>query len=459
MNLSKSKWAALSLLLLANCGDKNKGEIDNPDGPQGSGTMKEMTPEESKEFLQNTATEFLNLFNPQDQKQAIELAGYYSSEYGNFEAPEEFNIEADGKKRTPAAYIQAIGDAANGDLDALTRAAMSYSYTIKFDKLAGVYEPNSKQESWVKTANSKDIIFKFSNKIGQPVVLKVSQSGGVSDLDFTYTDWDYDYDYETGQYEDYEIKYNYFLSIPKNVTASLTENGKELAASTVVSSIDVAGHKISADINASLMNLKVTAKVEGNDTKVEGRGVFFVSGNQVADTYATVTGNNLCNKEKYESIEDMNEDQASNELAKIFKTGDCGVNVLDKVQVYAQIEYYKEFPADLGGYWDCYDFDSREEAEKECRDACKRLNKNIKTQLRYNKTVTDQAALQFVPFLYQWSDYDNSWEYYVSANILFPDQTTYNVESYFERFTNVSNKWESLLSAYEKIWETAGGRK
>lgn len=458
MNVSNFKWAALALVMLASCGGKDDNKIDNPEGPQGSGSMQEMTPEQSKEFLQNTATEFLNLFNPQDQKQAIELAAYFSSEFEDFEAPDEFEIEPDGQNRTPSPYLKALGQAAKGDLDALTRAAMSYSYTIKFDKLAGVYEPNYKDEKWVKTGNSKDIIFKFTNKEGQPVEMKVSQSGGASDIDFSVLDWDYDYDYSTGSYEEYEVQYNYFLSVPKNVTASLVENGKEIANSTVISSIDIKGHKLNADVNATLMNLKAYGKIDGNDSKIEATAEFFVSGDKVADSYATVTGNNLCDRNKYESFEDMDDDQIEAELAKMFKSCDCGGNVLDKVQVYAQMDYYKELPADLDSYWD-EDYESKDAALRACQAVCDRLNKNINTQLRYNKTATDQATLQFLPYFEQWGSSNQYWEYYVIANLLFPDKTSYDLESYFDRFTNVTNKWQSLFNAYEKIWYTAGGRR
>lgn len=453
MNLSKCKWAILSLVVLASCGGKDDNEIDNPEGPQGSGSMQEMTPEESKEFLQNTATEFLNLFNPQDQKQAIDLAAYFSSEFEDYDAPDEFNIEPDGRNRIPTPYIKALGQAAKGDLDALTRAAMTYSYTLKFDRFAGVYEPESKSEKWVKTGDSKDIIFKFTNQSNQPVEMKVSQSGGSYDVDFSVMDWDYD------SYEEYEIQYNYFLSVPKNVTASLIENGKELANSTVVSSVDVKGHKINADVNATLMNIKALCKVDGNDSKVEARAEFFVSGNKVADSYATITGNHLCDKTKYESFEDMDDDQIESELAKMFKTGDCSGNLLDKVQVYGQMEYYRELASDLDSYWDEYDFNSKDQAQKACQTVCDRLNKNVRTQLRYNKTATDQATIQFVPFFYQWGSSEQYWECYVSANLLFPDKTTYNIDSYFDRFTNVTNKWNSLISAYEKIWNSAIGKK
>ncbi|MDE6697757.1 MAG: hypothetical protein K2K25_12830 [Muribaculaceae bacterium] len=454
MNLSKIKWLGISLILLSSCSDKDDNKIDNPDGPQGSGSMQEMTPEESKEYLQNTATEFLNLFNPQDQKQVFELAAYYSSEFGDLEAPEEFELDPDGYNRTPAPYLKALGQAAKGDLDGLTRAAYTYTFTVNFDKFTGVYEPNTREELWVKTGNSKDIVFKFSNKSGQPVELKVSQSGGTYDFDFSVIDGDEEWG--NGNRDEYEVEYKYYLSIPKNVTVTLIENGKELANSTVISSINIDGHKMSAEVNATLMNLKAIAKVDGNDSKVAANTEFFVSGEKVATSYATINGNNICNNKKYQSMEDMDDEELYAELAKMFKSGDCGGDVLGKVQVYGQIEYYKALPEDLDEYWDNYDYDSKAQAQAACQKVCDRLNKNVKAQLRYNNTVTNQATIQFTPYMYQWGG-DSEWEYYVTANLLFPDKTTYNIESYFDRFTNVANKWNSLWSAYNKLWKSTCG--
>lgn len=452
MKATKLKLATMSLVILAGCGDKNV--VDNPEGPQGSGTMEVMTPEQSKEFLQDAATEFLNKLNPEDQRAVVVLAAYYDSMYGEYDAPVEFELVPDGKGRTPNRFMKAIGDAAKGDLDALTRAAMTYTYSVKFDQFAGIYEPSSRDRAWVKTGNSNDIIFRFSHNPGQgPVELKVTQSGGVSDVDFTLKDWDYDWD-ENGNFYEYEEEYKYFLSVPKNVTATLTEDGKELAKTTAVTNIDLDKHKVNANVDATLMNVSATARVEGEDSKVSAQSEYFVSGEKVADAYATVTGNHLCDKDKWQSMEDEDDDIVEAELAKMLKSGDCGGNILDKVQVYGQVSYYKEMPTDLDNYYDYYDYDrDKNKAQQACQDACNRLNKNVKTQLRYNNTKTDQGTLQFVPYFDSWgSDY---WEYYISANLLFPDGTSYNVDSYFEKFTNVSNKWSTLLDAYEKIWDSA----
>lgn len=457
MKISDLKWAALAVIVLASCSDKKSdGEIDNPEGPQGSGTMAVMTPEESKEFLQTTATDFLDKFKPEDQKAMIDLAGYYDTEFGDFEAPEEFEIKRDdARSRTPRNFLRALASAAQGDLDGLTRAAATYSYTIKFDQFAGVYEPSKKNEAWMKTGSSKDIIFKFMNRAGQQVELKVTQSGGVSDIDYSVTDTDWEWVDGEG-YTEVEEVYNYYLSIPKTVTVTLTENGRQLAYTNMVSSIDVKGHTLSADINATLMNLGATAKVNGTDSKVEARMEFMVNNSKIASGYATLNGSNLCNIDKYEAMEDMDDDELDAELARMFSNADCGVDLLGEVQVYGQATYYKDMPEDMDGYFDYWDFDGdRNAAQKACQDACNRLNRYVKTQVRYNNTSTDQATLQFLPVFNPWYGGVDYWDYGIDAHILFPDGTSYDLESYFDKFTLVSNKWDTLIDAYETIWDQA----
>lgn len=455
MRITDLKWAVLPLLVLTGCGKDDENGGENPEGPGGQGSMEVMTPEQSKSFLQDASIDFLNKFNPEDQKQVIELAAYFSEEYGDLDAPDEFDIDDDGDydySGSPAGFIKAMAKAAKGDLDAMSRAAFTYSYTFNFNKFAGIYEPSRNRRQWVKTGSSKDIVFRFTNRMAQPVELKITQSGGSSDIEYTekYTDWDYWTD------EEYEEIYKYYISIPKNVTATLTENGKQLAHTTVVSSINLDGHTISADVEATLMNIKADARVNGTDTKVEASANFYVSGAKIGNTYVTINGSNLCNHKKYESFEDMDDDQLYAEFAKMFQNGSCGVDILGKVQAYGQVNYYRDLPYDLGSYYDDEDYDSQYSAQADCQKACDRLNKNVTAQLRYNNTTTNQATIQFYPEFDKWGS--NYWEYWISARLLFPDGTTYDIESYFDNFTNVSNKWETLIEAYERIWDSASMR-
>ena len=450
MKLTKLTWAALGVAVLASCSDK-KTEVDNPDGPQGNGTMEAMSPEQSKEFLQNATIDFLDKFKPEEQKDIIELAAYFDAEYADYELPDNFYFDDVEPSYSPRTYLRQLAKAAKGDIDALTRAANSYDFRVNFDRFTGVYEPNPRKEEWFRTGDSSDIVFKFRDKGGMPVELKITQSGGTSEIDFTLTDWDYEY--VNGTYEEIEEKYNYYLSIPKNLTATLTQNGKVLANTTVVSSIDVKGHTLSADVDATMMNLKATAKVAGNDSKVESRSELYVNNQKIATAYATVEGSGLCDIDRYKELENIEDDMLNDQLGEMFKSGDCGMDMLGKVQVYGQATYYTRLPLDLDGSYDGWDFDKdREKARKACQAACDRLNRNVKAQLRYNYTTTNQATILFQPGFRDW---DYMWEYYTQSVLLFPDDTKYSVDEYFNNFTMVSNKFDTLFDAYMKIWRQA----
>lgn len=436
----KLSYAVIALLCLSGCSDSDPK--DEPDGPQGSGSMTEMSPEDSKEFLTSTATEVLDLFNPADQSEAIDLAAYFDKTYGDLDLPDEFLELEEDEYASPAAYMKAIRRASSGDIEALTRAAYSYSYNINFDRFAGKYEPSRYQ--WVKTGNSKDIIFVFTDSNNRQCELKAVKAGGTNDFEYSYTD-DYYWDTET---------YNYYLSIPKEVKVTLTVGGKVLAESKVVSDINIKGHTLNMEATASLCNLSAKGTVKGTDSKVEAYAEFTVGGKKAVVTNAVVNGNNLCNKDKIEDLfnEYYDEEEAEDMFLSMVTNGNCSADILGKVQVYGQIKTYDGMMYDLDGYWDRYDYDSKSMAEAACKRACANLNANIKTQVRYNGTTTDQANIVFVPYLEEWY---SGWEYWIDANIGFPDGTTYSIDSYFNRFTTVTNKLDALMDAYERAWDNA----
>ena len=454
-------YGLLAVGVLTGCSDK-KDEDGGMEEPKGE--MEVMTPTQSKEYLQNTATEVLDLFKPADQKDIIALAAFFEEEYADYELPENFNF-GDEEELYPVApgipnnYIKALGQAARGDMDALTRAAEVYTYRIDFKNFAGVYEPNTRQEAWVKTSDSSDLIFRFNNKSGERVELKVAQSGGTSEVEYTFLDTYEDYfaDPSTGVYDWYDVtdKYEYYLSIPKTVNMTLTEGGKQLSASTVVSSIDTKGHTLSADVSATMCNLSLTAKVEGSDSKITANSTYYMNGNKVASAQAVVNGRDLCNIEKIEQLGNTeSEEKIATLLSSMLDEGECATDVLGKVQVYGQVSYYKDMFEDMDSSFEYPN--TKEVAKLGCQALCDRLNKNIKAQIRYNNTKTNQASILFQPYYDEWdASSDYGWEYYPEAVLLFPDKTTYSIESYFEKFTNVSNKFETLLNSYEKIWESA----
>ncbi len=234
MKSTKILWCLPALLVFGACSDDKE---KNPDGPQGSGTMEIMSPEQSKQYLQKTASEFLDLFKPADQKEVIELASYFDATYGGYDMPEEFDIDEDTHT-----FMRSLRQAAEGNFDALTRAAYSYSYTINFKRFAGIYQPNTTLREWVRTGESDNIVFKFPKADSSDAVITVTQSGGTSEVDFSYIEkWeDWHWNSSNNDYDKEEVRetYIYYLSIPKTVNVTLVSGGKHLAAATVVSSVD-----------------------------------------------------------------------------------------------------------------------------------------------------------------------------------------------------------------------------
>lgn len=450
MKIRKFLIIGTAFMALGTVSCKKDSELDpddNPIGPGGNGTMEVYTPEKSKEFLQDTATEFMGLFNSNDQKEILELSAYFVDTFEYYDFPEQFYGDEE-VSYSPKNYLKYLSSAMRGNLDDLTRASYIYTYNINFDRYAGVYEPNSKKEEWVCTEKSNDIVFKFKDAKNADCELRVSKSGGNSDFSF-------DSKYEDS-YDDYYYSEEYIfnLSIPNTVKAELKLGGKTLATSTVTSKIDLKGNKIEADATADAANIKAVASVRGNDTKIACTAEFVMDGSKKASSYATLNGSGLCDTDRITSM--INSDD-EDELARMFSNGVCGANVLDKVQIYAQMTYNRELTDCLDGYWDSYDYNSKSEAKNDCQKACETLNKYIEAQLRYNNTSTNQATIKFQPYLDEW-DYgwgEPRWEYYVEPVLLFGDGTTYSFEEYFSKFNTVENKWGTLIDSYERIWENA----
>ncbi|MDE6408654.1 MAG: hypothetical protein K2K81_00205 [Muribaculaceae bacterium] len=415
MKFSKLKWVGLCLLAFASC-DKGT-DIDNPEGPQGSGTMQAMSPAESKAFLEETAAKFLMKFNPEDQREIIELAAYYDITYGAYKLPENFYAILGQIIPTPGNYLLHLLNAAKGDLSNLTRAATEFSCGAVYKELCGIYEPDAGTQSWVKTASSDDIEFQFKNRRGEPVVMKVAQQRMGSDA--------------------------------LNMSVNLTEGGVQLANSSVSSSFDSKKHTLSADVDASLMNLRAQTEIEGKDPIVESRSEFFVSNEKMATAYATLKGSGLCDPDRWKELKNTESLLLDNLIGKMVKKGYCGVDVMGAVQVYGQMDYYEKLPLDIAGEYAGWGNTDKNMVKNACQEACDRLNKNVKSQVRYNGTKTDQAKLLFQPVYKEW---ETMWGYSATPMIQFPDHSVYTPAEYFAGFADMAPKLGALLEAYQKIW-------
>lgn len=413
-------------LSFTSCSDKDKDELG--DLNQGSGTMETMTPEESKKFLEETATNALNMLNPNDQKAVIQLCSYFTDTYGDLDLPENFEIEEETRGFVSEFFAETGKATATADPSYLTRAAVYYVYNIDFENFKGIYQPG--EYEWEKVGSSNDVIFKFTGPTGQDCELKASGSSNYYDTTFEWTD-DY-YDDET---------YQYNLHVPAQVNVTLTEGGTQLATAQVNSNVNFAAHNFTVDCQVKVANITANAKTEGTDSKVTENATTTVNGTKYITNFAVATGNHLCDIDFYNKNFGDDSDLAS-AFSQMFSQGEATVNVLDKVSVDGTIQYTYAMYEALG-----LEPDSAAEAEAYVT----LLNNNIKGQVRYNNTTTVQAT---VGWSYTAEKYSWGTEYHIEPELVFPDGTTYYFTKYFETgFSGVENLWNNLTKKYEAVWD------
>lgn len=422
-------------LSLAACGDKAKSP-DEPDKP--SGSMEELTPAESKEKLETAAKEFLGKFKAGDQQEFIEFCAFFGEEYGDLDAPAEFEVDEDVDDVNPGYFLRALASAMEtGNVTRATNATITYTYSLDFEKWKGLYVPGINR--WVKKSDSNDIIFQFNDANQNLCELKATLSGGNSDGSFTVTDEYYDWYYEEEVTENNVYKYK----IPKNIKVTLTNgSNKTLATAIVNSDINVSGHKFKVDASVEVANVIAAATIDGSDTKVTENCSLTVSKEELLATTATITGNNLCNLDNYLTYEDMDDDELAEEMLKLFETGSAVVSVMkNQVRVDASMKYNRDvYKAITTSYNDKSDIEK----------ACAVLDNNITAEVSFDNTKTVQANLVW--------GYVSDYGYYDFEPLLKfeKDGTTYSFEDYFSKgFSSVESAWESLIDNYERVWKNA----
>lgn len=422
--LSLCTMAGLSMTSCSDNDNDGLGDIN-----QGSGTMETMSPEESKKFLEETATTALNMLNPDDQKALIQLCSYFLDRYEDLDLPENFEVEEDTRSFLNEFFYETTRAVGSADASYLTRVAVDYVYNINFENFKGIYQPGKYE--WEKIGDSNDVIFRFTGVNGQNCELKATGSSNYYDTSFEWTEDDY--------YGDEITQYNFH--IPAQVKVTLTEGNTQLAECQVNSNVNFAYHNFTIDCQVKVANITAEAKTEGNDSKVTETATTTVNGTKYIYDYAVATGNHLCDINFYNKNFGNNEDYAT-AFSQMFSKGEATVNVLDKVSVDGTIQYTYALYDALG-----LSPDSAVEAETYVA----LLNNNIKGQVRYNNTSTVQAT---VGWSYTAEKYSWGTTYQIEPQLIFPDGTSYYFTKYFESgFSGVENLWNSLTRKYEAMWD------
>lgn len=416
----------LGALSLSACQEKDPNDPSNNGGENGSiNTGKELTVEESKEYLEKAANEFMDYFNPDDQKEAVELTQYLAENYDGYEIPMEF------EKEYPLRSMKRVAQALRaGNFFAAATAAMPN--VVNFDNYTGVYKVSGSR--WVRVSDAASIKFQFKNANGQDGYLEITKDAK-----------DYDELNKSPMPEDLVIY------VPRKLTAKLVCGGKTYYSVSTTSALTMnTSYDVEVDATFANANAKVTMKATNTSIKLSGVGN--ISGKQVLVANATVSGRDMCNFDKLQYIE------KDSDFDRFFQTIEGSMTAIDKVMVKATSKNLSSL-ADITGnysysddYYDYPDFTTEAEAMTACQKDINTLTSNLTADVYLGGKR--QASLGFIPFSekYEWSN-SVAGEVEVMPVIKFHDGTTYEIDEYFTEsaFKSVVNNFDFIIRAYERL--------
>lgn len=414
-----------------------KGEDPNVDKVDGT-----LTPTESKKYIEETATEFLNYFDPEDQKGLINLVDHFNANYGHLNAPEFW--DEDDEEPSPAFLPKQLTGLGKALRAGSYLAASKYvtTYNINFAKYAGIYQPGTR--SWDKVGESSDIIFRFKDSAGATAELKLTGSGSEYNID--YTD-------ESGYDDQYVDEYH--VRIPSELHMTLVSGDIKLIDSTVKSSASLTGHTVSLNVEATVTNLGFFVTFNGSDNQITESSSVTVDGTRVITSTATANGSHLCDKAYYDDMLESNDDDAADIFADMLTSGDAKIDVLGRIQVIGSVNNYKKLYRILSyNYYDWETYTDKAEANAAAMADAELCNTYMPVYMTYTNTGAHQADIKFMPEFDGNPNSDAYWSYELNPVIAFPDETTYTFEEYFSsaRFASVVDLLNSVIDKYENIW-------
>lgn len=448
-------FSGLMINGLVSCGSDDPEPVDEGNDPVvDPGQVDEsvnhpMTSTEAGNYLDETASKVSELFNPNDQKEVIDVFNNYIERYGEYDFDgNAFNFEVGGKSMLTTMAKSFVCGLSTGDLGSLSRAANTFvrNYEISFDKIKGIYTPDTHNETWLRDPSGNDVVFLFG-----ATEIRVQVSGGNWDFGYVDYDYDYDYDWENDTYNENYYEDHYNVSVPKNIVMTVTESGKELVKSVVETNLDIKGKTFHVKTNLHAANISLDALVDGNNSLVQESQSMYVGGTRLLASVATLKGSNLCDVEYLSDLFDEDIEDVKGKIDNVFGNGDASINLLDRVQVKIQTNKIGTLMA-AGDYDEYVSGGWNSDAESNAGKFASVLNNNVKASMYFGNTSAEQAKIEWQKYYYEY--YAGSGEWLVEPVIVFNDGSRFTFEEYFneDRFANAENKFASLFYLYASLW-------
>lgn len=425
--------------------------------------------EAQKTRLQDIALELMGKFNPDDQRQAVELADYLVVLYEDYDW--DFSEVEDHYKEDYDFLFSVNRDIAHGEFmpkfatDLLLKAAGRKTYIYKFADIDAEWEADEEAHVWkYKGKGNGGLVLKFKGP--DNVVCEAKLTGEDSDISYsgTHEIWDDD----IHGYRDVEFEGN----LPKKVNFYLKEGSTELA--NLEMSFDVQkSDRFNYDFTTKITNITIAGGVK--ITKHTAACVYSVKRNNenLIKAVADLKGFGLIDKADYQDWVDYWEMYADmwEERDLHLGTAVAQVDILDgKLTIKTATTDGEQFVKDCDALEEKYD--ALEESDKPWferyyhqapynKDWAALLNKFMTVDMYYGDSKGIQAQMTWDAYYDDRtaSYWDNNGEYqevmYMDWGympmIYFPaDKTSYNFGKYFteKTFNKVINSAEDLINSY-----------
>lgn len=344
----------LASVALIGCGG-GSSIVPEPDGPDdggddliiGTDTVL-LSPDEQKDLLVEVGEDLIGTFNPNDQKQAVELADdlYYKYKKYDWSAIEDefaelfediYSSEFESFFGMPKRVINAINGKQNASLEDLqiVLTLSKFGYTIEFDD-------KTKSVNITKTGDAA-IVAKFSDSEGTKCELKVSGEGKTIKGSYTYEDgyWDWGYDEYGNYYEGWVPtgKRTIKVEVPSTIKMHLKHGSSSLVSYTFKWDTNLKDY-VNTSLDMKVINLGFTEETKVSTTEASAVFSFTYGGKNVITAAANLPkykligwegGSDITPEEGEEWLEEYEEKYASL-LGKLGK-GEAKLDILGRIQL------------------------------------------------------------------------------------------------------------------------------
>lgn len=408
----------------------NPGTVD----PTVTGTL---TSADAGKYIENTAAQFKQICNPQDQQAAVQslmtIAQVFDKYNGGYD-DEGYPYMVGNGARAIARAVE------TGDYAEISRAVqyITEDESVNPYEYRGVYTPVKGEYGdyeWVKTLESSNAIIFRSEEDRVEVSLTMSGESWTGKL--TTNDYDGYWDDVKNEYIDQEITTHWTMTIPAKMTLVMSSNGQTAASAVVESNYNEGGHTFAIKTTVSVANIQANGEVSGTDSKISEKCSAVIGNTRVLYSVGEINGTGLCDRQKLEQLAEAGHEAASAQIDNIFKGATAKVDVLDRIQLNSTCSSLRQIVAN--GNYD-------ESVKSEVNALATAINNNVKTTLKFGNTDFEQGTVTWTAVPH--TSWGYTW-YDVAPVIKLADGAAMSLEGFME-----TSSMKSVVRTFESICDT-----